>query len=174
MITALAEAGITTADGRRWSWAAGATACAALGRAARPGRGRGHGRGPEPGHRRTGCWPSAGRLGINVRLVPLRRGACGACLAPADLHRPGRSGRRLRRPDPGRDLGPAAVLDVIYHPWPTRLAEAAAAAGAAVSGGFELLLHQAARQVELMTGQDAPTAPCARPAGPRWPAGRAA
>ena len=56
----------------------------------------------------------------------------------------------------------AAVLDVIYHPWPTRLAEAAAAAGAAVSGGFELLLHQAARQVELMTGQDAPTARHAR------------
>jgi shikimate 5-dehydrogenase len=50
------------------------------------------------------------------------------------------------------------VLDVIYHPWPTRLAWAAAASGAAVSGGFELLLHQAARQVELMTGQDAPVA----------------
>jgi len=47
---------------------------------------------------------------------------------------------------------------VIYHPWPTRLAQAAGRAGAVVAGGLELLLHQAARQVELMTGQDAPVA----------------
>jgi shikimate dehydrogenase len=44
------------------------------------------------------------------------------------------------------------VLDVVYHPWPTSLAQAAARSGAIVVGGFELLLHQAARQVELMTG----------------------
>ena len=31
-------------------------------------------------------------------------------------------------------------------------------AGAVVIGGFELLLHQAARQVELMTGRAAPVA----------------
>jgi shikimate dehydrogenase len=54
-------------------------------------------------------------------------------------------------------LAPAAVLDVVYHPWPTALASAAGQAGIAVAGGFELLLHQAARQVELMTGEDAPT-----------------
>jgi shikimate dehydrogenase len=57
-----------------------------------------------------------------------------------------------------RALIPAAVLDVVYHPWPTRLASAAAQAGAVTVSGFELLLHQAARQVELMTGRDAPTA----------------
>jgi shikimate dehydrogenase len=51
---------------------------------------------------------------------------------------------------------PAAVLDVVYSPWPTRLAEAASAAGALVVSGFAMLLHQAAAQVELMTGKPAP------------------
>lgn len=61
-------------------------------------------------------------------------------------------------------LAPSAILDVVYHPWPTRLAAAARQAGAVVAGGFELLLHQAARQVELMTGKDAPL-PAMRNAG---------
>lgn len=47
-----------------------------------------------------------------------------------------------------------AVLDVCYDPWPTRLAAAAADAGCAVVGGFDLLLHQAIRQVALMTGRN--------------------
>ena len=53
-------------------------------------------------------------------------------------------------------LTAAAVFDVVYHPWPTRLAEAAAAEGSRVIGGFSLLLHQAAEQVSLMTGRAAP------------------
>ena len=52
----------------------------------------------------------------------------------------------------GSRLGPAAVLDVVYDPWPTPLAQAAAKSGAVVVSGFDLLLHQAARQVELITG----------------------
>ncbi len=48
------------------------------------------------------------------------------------------------------------VLDVVYAPWPTRLAAAAGSAGATVVGGASMLLHQAAEQVRLMTGQDAP------------------
>ena len=39
-------------------------------------------------------------------------------------------------------LTPRCVLDVVYHPWPTRLAVAATRSGAAVAGGFALLLHQ--------------------------------
>jgi shikimate dehydrogenase len=54
------------------------------------------------------------------------------------------------------DPPPEAVFDVAYHPWPTPLAAAASAAGVPVVGGFELLLHQAALQVELMTGRSAP------------------
>jgi shikimate dehydrogenase len=53
-------------------------------------------------------------------------------------------------------MGAAAVLDVVYDPWPTRLAVAAGEAGAAVIGGFELLLYQTARQVRLMTGLEPP------------------
>lgn len=45
-----------------------------------------------------------------------------------------------------------AVFDVVYDPWPTALAAAAYEAGSHVVPGFSLLLHQAARQVELMTG----------------------
>jgi shikimate dehydrogenase len=53
-------------------------------------------------------------------------------------------------------VAPSAVLDVVYTPWPTPLARAAAAAGAVVAGGFGMLLHQAAAQIELMTGHRAP------------------
>jgi shikimate dehydrogenase len=49
-----------------------------------------------------------------------------------------------------------AVLDVVYSPWPTPLAAAAAAAGAKVVSGALMLLHQAAVQVALMTGEEAP------------------
>jgi len=51
---------------------------------------------------------------------------------------------------------PPAFLDVVYHPWPTPLAQAAAAAGSMVVSGYAMLLHQAAAQVELMTGKPAP------------------
>lgn len=45
------------------------------------------------------------------------------------------------------------VFDVIYDPWPTPLA--AAASGVVVSG-MDLLVHQAALQFELFTGEKAP------------------
>lgn len=51
---------------------------------------------------------------------------------------------------------PAALLDVVYAPWPTPLARAAAESGAVVASGFAMLLYQAAAQVELMTGRPAP------------------
>ncbi|HEY2983086.1 MAG TPA: shikimate dehydrogenase [Jatrophihabitantaceae bacterium] len=51
-----------------------------------------------------------------------------------------------------------ALLDVVYSPWPTPLATAVASAGGTVVSGALMLLHQAARQVELMTGQPAPVA----------------
>ncbi|GGK91670.1 shikimate 5-dehydrogenase [Planomonospora parontospora subsp. parontospora] len=46
-----------------------------------------------------------------------------------------------------------AVFDVVYAPWPTLLAQAVRRAGGTVVGGFPMLLHQAVRQVELMTGR---------------------
>ena len=46
------------------------------------------------------------------------------------------------------------LFDVIYHPWPTRVAAAWQQAGGTVLGGLDLLVHQAALQVELMIGAD--------------------
>ena len=50
------------------------------------------------------------------------------------------------------------LLDVVYAPWPTLLASAAGSAGVRVRSGALMLLHQAAAQVELMTGRGAPVA----------------
>lgn len=47
------------------------------------------------------------------------------------------------------------LFDVIYHPWPTRLA-AARATGQVTITGLDMLLHQAFRQFELFTGLPAP------------------
>lgn len=51
------------------------------------------------------------------------------------------------------------VLDAVYEPWPSTLALAVARATGgrvAVVRGTEMLLHQAVRQVELMTGRTPP------------------
>ncbi len=48
------------------------------------------------------------------------------------------------------------VLDVIYHPWPTPLAQAVADRGGKVVGGLSMLLNQAYGQVEQFTGRPAP------------------
>jgi shikimate dehydrogenase len=48
------------------------------------------------------------------------------------------------------------VLDALYDPWPTPLADAAAAAGCRVVSGLELLLAQAVGQFQLFTGVAAP------------------
>jgi shikimate dehydrogenase len=48
------------------------------------------------------------------------------------------------------------LLDVIYHPWPTRLAQAVARRGGRLATGLDMLLHQAFDQVEQFTGAAAP------------------
>jgi shikimate dehydrogenase len=64
-----------------------------------------------------------------------------------------------------RERGPAALagrrlLDVAYTPWPTPLAAAWARGGGAVASGLDMLLHQAALQVQWQTGaEQAPLAP---------------
>lgn len=148
MVAALAEAGMT-APARATILGAGATACAALAALRETGlstvtvlvRDQG----------RTGDLRAAAeRLGMAVELRPLTAWVGGGDLlistvpaGAADFY-----AERGKFPHPG----PAAVLDVVYHPWPTPLAQAASHSGATVVSGFDLLLHQAARQVELMTG----------------------
>jgi len=48
------------------------------------------------------------------------------------------------------------LLDVVYSGWPSPLARIFQGAGASVISGFEMLVHQAAEQVHLMTGLLAP------------------
>ena len=48
------------------------------------------------------------------------------------------------------------LLDVAYDPWPSALAAAWVERGATSANGFAMLLHQAAEQVQLMTGCIAP------------------
>ncbi|MEU5768476.1 shikimate dehydrogenase [Streptomyces asoensis] len=47
---------------------------------------------------------------------------------------------------------PATLFDVLYDPWPTRLAARWSMFGGAVVSGLDLLVHQAVLQVEQMTG----------------------
>jgi len=49
-----------------------------------------------------------------------------------------------------------ALLDVVYDPYPSELMATWSALGGAVVGGERMLLHQASKQVELMTGHPAP------------------
>ncbi|WP_286178454.1 shikimate dehydrogenase [Arthrobacter sp. SLBN-53] len=48
------------------------------------------------------------------------------------------------------------LLDAIYDPWPTPLADAVGTAGGRVVSGLQMLLHQAVAQVEQFTGMTAP------------------
>jgi len=156
MITALAANGVS-GSGPVLILGAGATACSAL--AAVRGLGTREVTVAVRDLARAGdLLDAAKRLDVTVRLTDVSQQPPGGSWAllistipagAADGH-----ARRIRR----GDLIPAAVLDVVYYPWPTPLATVAEQTGATVIGGFELLLHQAARQVELMTARPAPTA----------------
>jgi len=156
MITALAAAGVS-GSGPVLILGAGATACSAL--AALRGLGAADVtvavRDPA---RAAGLEAAAGRLGMPVRLADFGGGPPGGrwhlLISTVPAGAADSYAERILR----GDLVPSAVLDVVYHPWPTRLAAAAERTGAALVLGFELLLHQAARQVELMTARTAPTA----------------
>jgi len=60
-------------------------------------------------------------------------------------------------PDLGWRAG-QTVLDVLYAPWPTPVAQRVTTAGGTVVSGLEVLFWQATVQVELMTGHPAPIA----------------
>ena len=124
------------------------------------GRGRGGGvlargrarrcRRPEPGacRRRSRVLDV---LGVPFTVTPLAAAALDSPLVvstvpiaaqPDLLHLPWRGGH--------------TVLDVLYDPWPTPLAQRVTAVGGRVVGGLDVLFWQATAQVELMTGRPAP------------------
>ena len=65
------------------------------------------------------------------------------------------------------------VFEALYDPWPTPLAAAATADDRVLVGGLDLLVHQAALQLELFTGLAAPL-DAMRESGERALAARAA
>jgi len=84
----------------------------------------------------------ADRGGLVVSTLPA--GAGEAAAAVLEGHR--LEGHRLE----------GTLLDVVYADWPTPLARAAETAGLTVVSGLDMLVHQAAEQVQLMTGRQAP------------------
>jgi shikimate dehydrogenase len=156
IVDALTEAG-AHAPGSVTILGAGATACSAL--AALPELGATAAdivlRDPA---RAEALLATADRLALKVRLRPFADLEKDDAVVPDLLISTVPAGAADRYAERTRLTrhAPAAVLDVVYAPWPTPLGEAAAAAGAVVASGFAMLLHQAAAQVELMTGKPAP------------------
>ncbi|MDQ1496023.1 MAG: shikimate dehydrogenase [Actinomycetota bacterium] len=104
----------------------------------------------------TGLQAAADRLGVDVDIVDWP--ALGA-LADAELvisTVPAGATDALAAAESAPVGAGQLLFDVLYDPWPTPFAAAALAAGAQVIGGLELLVQQAALQVELMTGRPAP------------------
>jgi shikimate-5-dehydrogenase len=152
MVAALASIGLTSAPGAT-VLGAGATACAALAALREMGLSevvvlvRDTARAGD-------LLAAASRLGMAVDLRPLTAGLRAGDLLISTVPAGAADIFAERSAEPlARQLG---VLDVVYHPWPTALALAAAKAGIPVASGFDLLLHQAAHQLQLMTGHQAP------------------
>jgi shikimate dehydrogenase len=151
MVAALAEAGVA-APSSAVILGAGATACSALAALRDTGlrtvtvavRDRA---------RATGLLDVARRLAVQVDLQPLATAGDGLPAPELLISTVPAGGADFLggKIEAGYPV-PPYVFDVVYAPWPTRLAQAAEQSGATVVGGFELLLHQAAGQFELMTG----------------------
>ncbi|WP_242608736.1 shikimate dehydrogenase [Actinomadura formosensis] len=146
--TALTEAGVK-APPSVLVLGGGATAASALAALARLGAAEAvlAVRTPE---RAAGAAEVGERFGLTVRVVPLDRVPAHL---PAELvvsTLPGRVADAFAEPVAASG---AALFDVVYAPWPTALAAAVRRAGGTVVGGFPMLLHQAVRQVTLMTGR---------------------
>jgi shikimate dehydrogenase len=104
---------------------------------------------------------AAGRLGVSPRTAPFEVGAMRASVAEADLvisTLPAGAADELVSGGIADAVGQAlpVLLDVVYDPWPTGLAQAWERAGATAVGGFVMLVHQAYGQVHLMTGRRPP------------------
>ena len=152
IVTALTEAGVKD-PGPVTILGAGATACSALAALGELGVTQAQVVVRDPS-RAGALLAAARRLGARVELADSLPPAPGLLISTLPAGAADGYSERIR----GSRRPPTAVLDVVYAPWPTPLALAAAQAGAIVVAGFDMLLHQAAGQVELMTGRPAPVA----------------
>jgi len=160
LLAALAERGVTRTSLPPSPTAlilgAGATACSALAALRALGITQATVAARDPA-RTTGLLAAADRLGAKITLTPFD-----IPHDPPDLlisAVPAGAADPYAQQIAARTFAPPRVLDIVYHPWPTPLATAARQTGAAVADGFDLLLHQAAGQFQLMTGHPAPLEP---------------
>jgi len=160
LVAALAEAGVTGPVGSAVVLGGGATACSAIAALRELGC-------DEPviqvrSPARAGdLLAAAGRLGVRPVLGPLDDvgAALAADVVVCTLPAAGGAAWAAGLADPAAGRKPEGVLlDVAYHPWPTAAAAAWGDLGGAAAGGFAMLLHQAAAQVRLMTGEEPPVA----------------
>jgi shikimate dehydrogenase len=100
----------------------------------------------------------ARRFGLRVRLAELGPALASQTWDLLISTVPGHAADPLAEQLAMGSITAKAVFDVVYDPWPTALAAAAAESGATVISGYELLVQQAVGQVELMTGRKAPVA----------------
>lgn len=163
IVDALTEAGAaelaSTGPGSVTIIGSGATACSALAAVGELGAPGADVIARDPA-RAAGLQATADRLGLKIRLRPWEDLTSSDAVVPDLLISTVPAGAADKYAE--RLLlshqAPPALLDVVYHPWPTPLAQAARAAGAIMANGYAMLLHQAAAQVELMTGKPAPLA----------------
>lgn len=97
------------------------------------------------------------RLGVDVRIADWAEADRALASPLAMATTPAGAADVLAGAVPER---PGTLFDVLYEPWPTRLAAAWTERGGAVVGGLDLLVHQAVLQVEQMTGRS-PAPPAA-------------
>lgn len=97
--------------------------------------------------------PLAETLGVRLRLQPWDEPVAVTDLLVSTVN----AGAADDRAEELAEMS-AAVFDVIYHPWPTPLAQAAVARDRVVLNGLDLLVRQAVGQIELMTEQSVPAA----------------
>jgi shikimate dehydrogenase len=160
MIAALAERGVHQVP-EAAVLGAGATASSALAALARicTGEVTVHVRGKDRADQMRG-WGE--RLGVAVRVADWAD-AAEALHAPLVIATtPAGATDHLAAAVPA---APGTLFDVLYDPWPTPLAAAWTAAGASVTGGLDLLLHQAVLQIEQMTGRSPAPLAAMREAG---------
>ena len=103
---------------------------------------------------------AATRMGIEPEYLALDAPSVPSRMREADivvLTLPQHAADPLTEHVAGHRLRPEQVLlDVVYAGWPTAMAAAWSAAGGTIAPGHLMLLHQAAEQVRLMTGYEAP------------------
>jgi shikimate dehydrogenase len=156
MVRALGEYGVGTGVGPAVILGGGATACAAVAAMRDLGE-RSVAVAVRDPARAAGLVAAAERLGVSVQLRPFDSASLGGARLIISTV-PAAAADDIAGALAGLRPGPEVVFDVSYHHWPSALGRAAQQAGAVVVDGFELLLQQAALQVELMTGRPAPVA----------------